>query len=247
MMARSSTSSAEVRSDQVRQEYMMGPTRRRPSRASSRAFTLVELLVVLGIIATLISILMPALRRARNQAAKVNCMSQLREIGMAVTMYAQQYKGWIPQTFGISDPPGPQTVPVETGWLWRANVLRDKDVWICPIDPRRGTDLQYSYTYNGRMLVPAANAMDANPSVLPPPHLRRITSYRDPSNCLTFAEENTRLGNGTYLINDAYFIYDDVSDDRHMGKACCVYLDGHAGEMPKKIRLYGSKEWGYCR
>jgi len=92
------------------------------------AFTLVELLVVIGIIALLISILMPALSRARGQANLIDCQARMRQIGQGLQLYATEAKGLLP--WGTLDHGAPHLknagvpnpFPNEQYWKWHYTV-----------------------------------------------------------------------------------------------------------------------------
>jgi prepilin-type N-terminal cleavage/methylation domain-containing protein len=120
--------------------------------SKSKGFTLVELLVVIGIIALLISILLPALNRARDKAIRIKCLAQLRQLGQMAFIYAANYKGHLPIGAMALNANGGQTANLNeeyvTDEMYTAFGFKDIEdslgnwnglplapVWVCPSNP----------------------------------------------------------------------------------------------------------------
>jgi prepilin-type N-terminal cleavage/methylation domain-containing protein/prepilin-type processing-associated H-X9-DG protein len=93
------------------------------------AFTLIELLVVIAIIAILAAILFPVFARAREQARKAACMSNLKQIGLGVMMYVQDYD----ETYPAADIMDTDTGAIQSYWFKIiVPYVKDKPVFVCP-------------------------------------------------------------------------------------------------------------------
>jgi prepilin-type N-terminal cleavage/methylation domain-containing protein/prepilin-type processing-associated H-X9-DG protein len=191
-----------------------------------RGFTLVELLVVIGIIALLISILLPALGRAREQARTVQCASNMRTIGTAMRMYSQDNKGAIPPGNEFA---GPTEYGAAVGTVSPSNVVHWSFFDLLVVgkyirhEPRRVSD------------VPAVGSIPAGWYGIIHPTLGRGV-YVCPS------EFRTTL---TFTDTSAFY---NVAFHYGIGVEACPTVDAAGNEATgRPTGSSGAPAWGYFR
>jgi len=139
------------------------------TRRSQSGFTLIELLVVIAIIALLMSVIMPALSKAKEKANKVICSNQQRQIGLSLLMYADANNGVI----------APNS---EAGWLWDVTYATtdcvidtggDRRTFYCPLDKTKSSEMMNFWRYSE-----GAGPDDSESSLGPEPTTGREKQYR---------------------------------------------------------------------
>src|SRR5436309_11005749 len=109
------------------------------SQRRERAFTLIELLVVIAIIAILAAILFPVFAQAREKARTTTCLSNLKQVGLGMQLYAQDYDEKLPASgvYGNQHP-----LYAQYGWAlwvkWIDPYTKNKGIYACPSGPQTG-------------------------------------------------------------------------------------------------------------
>lgn len=222
--------------------------------AARRGFTLVELLVVIGIIAVLIAILLPVLQKAREQARQVTCASNQRQICIAVLNYANQNQGWLPR---IDDPmqllgsrtPSQAVIQTAGGWIdWTRGELMPyiarepssrQRVFNCPTDadpkmfinPATSAVLPRNFSYN-------LNGVLRDPPAHPGMGCLRLSQVRQSEHKFVVMEEESPggiIGSSTDWAPSGPATFISLLSARHSGYCNEGFFDGHVELIDPKV------------
>lgn len=190
----------------------------------ARAFSLVELLVVLAIVSLLAALTLPALARARTRAQGIVCTGQLRQLGVAVRLYATDHDDFLPRSQHSAAahrerPWGSALAPYLGGHTeaWTQLLVT---VYHCPSDTRAGA---WSYGLNVYFELGPEDDYEGKPRTW-----RRLGCIPRPSLTILFAENRSAAD---HLMPNFWTRPEDaveVAHQRHAGRANYLFVDGHA-------------------
>lgn len=197
-------------------------------------FTLMELLVVIAIIAVLAALLLPALSRAKESARTTQCLNQMRQLGLAVCLYADDNDDAFPRSqhsaFANGQLPWERSIAPQLGLSTTAWTNLLSGVYHCPSDKRA---TPWSYGFNVYYELGPDDDYTGKPQTW-----RRGAQVPRPSATILFAENTS---SADHLMAHFWFSPADTADlaaRRHKDWANYTFADGHAGLMPLN-RVFG--------